>query len=205
MDGNGFTTATASASIHRSMRQNKNGYAHFLSYQPPRLPVRNTETTTVHERARAEPSSKANPREKPMQNHHGNLQFAEEAGLSYIHMYHALMPACLPAWRSQHRTARAPSPREAPHMGQKHFLRKTTRCGVVALELPPYELQRDAGEIRGSGLSPCHRIPSYLGIEVLGSSGSNSERLVENVGHVKAGNLAVEHRHRKKALSTHAV
>jgi hypothetical protein len=53
--------------------------------------------------------------------------------------------------------------------------------------LPPDELQRDAGEIRGSGLSPCHRSPSCLEIGVLGSSGSSSERLLGGAWRARQG------------------
>ena len=47
--------------------------------------------------------------------------------------------------------------------------------------LPPYELQMDAGEIRGSGLSPFHR--RLISRWSLG----NSERLAGNIGHIEAG------------------
>lgn len=70
---------------------------------------------------------------------HGNLQSLKLACRACC--IHTLMPA----GRSQHRTARAPSPRKAPIWGRCSFGGRPR--GMVLL--PPYELQRDAGEIRG--------------------------------------------------------
>lgn len=55
----------------------------------------------------------------------------------------------------------------------------------------------EAGFLRAIAHPRVWELESWGRVEV-----AVSAYLVENVGHVKAGNLAVEHRRRKKALST---
>jgi hypothetical protein len=155
MGGNGFTTAPASASSHTtpcsfSGKEPKKkricALPGFLSYQHPSTTgpkYRNHDriresTSRAQQQQRTHGKTDAKPSRKP----------AVCRSWPVVHTYVSCLDACLPTWRSQHRTARAPSPREAPHMGQKqrHFLRETTRYGVCCRRMSCRETQVRLGE-----------------------------------------------------------
>jgi hypothetical protein len=175
----------------------RNGHAHSLSscltnsldYRseiPKPRPYTREHEQSPAARKQTQAETDAKPSRKPA---------VAEAGLSYIHMYHAWMPVCLLGGASVVlRESRFPVTRLI--RGRGTFFARDHAVWCCCRHMSCREMQVRLGEAafpRAIDHPRAWRLESWGRAEV-----AVSACLVEHGGHVKVGNLAAEHRRRKK-------